>query len=116
MCGIVGYKIYKESIKLNDDIPASDVTTLTAQNYTNVLKSVHENLDTYVGQKFKFSGFVYRVYDFSNDEFVLGRNMVIRSDFQSVVVGFLCKYKSCHINILIMNFITYKIHDQHKNN
>lgn len=93
LCGIVGYKIYKESIKLNDDIPASDVTTLTAQNYTNVLKSVHENLDTYVGQKFKFSGFVYRVYDFSNDEFVLGRNMVIRSDFQSVVVGFLCKYK-----------------------
>ena len=78
LCGIVGYKIYKESIKLNDDIPASDVTTLTAQNYTNVLKSVQENLDTYVGQKFKFSGFVYRVYDFSNDEFVLGRNMVIR--------------------------------------
>ncbi len=93
LCGIVGYKIYKASIKLNDDISNSDITQLTTQNYTNVLQSVHDNLDTYVGQKFRFSGFVYRVYDLNNDEFVLGRNMIISSDFQSVVVGFLCKYK-----------------------
>lgn len=93
LCCIVGYKIYKASIKLNDNISNSDVTELTTQNYTNALQSVHENIDTYIGQKFKFSGFVYRVYDLENDEFVLGRNMIISSDFQSVVVGFLCKYK-----------------------
>ncbi len=93
LCGIVGYKIYKASIKLNDDISADSITQLTTQNYTNVLQSVHDNLDTYIGQKFRFSGFVYRVYDLNNDEFVLGRNMIISSDFQSVVVGFLCKYK-----------------------
>ena len=106
LCGIVGYKIYKESIKLNDDIPASDVTTLTAQNYTNVLKTVHSDLDTYVGKKIQFTGFVYRLYDFSNEQFVLGRQMIVSSDMQAVVVGFLChlngadKYKDgCWVEI-----------------
>lgn len=93
LCGIIGYKIYKASIKINDDISNSDITQLTTQNYTNVLQTVHDNVDTYVGQKFRFSGFVYRVYDLNNNEFVLGRNMIISSDFQSVVVGFLCRYE-----------------------
>jgi len=61
-------------------------------NYTNILKSVHDNPDDYIGQKIKFSGYVYRVIDFTEKEFVLARNMVVSSDFQTVVVGFLCNY------------------------
>lgn len=61
-------------------------------NYTNILKSVHDNPDEYIGQKIKFSGYVYRVIDFTEKEFVLARNMVVSSDFQTVVVGFLCSY------------------------
>lgn len=93
LCGLIGYKIYKASIALNDDIIKNNVTTLTPQNYANVLQSVHDDIDTYIGQKFKFSGFVYRVYDLNKEQFVLGRNMIISSDFQTVVVGFLCHYK-----------------------
>lgn len=62
-------------------------------NYTNVLQKVHNNIDNYVGQKIKFSGYVYRLYDFSNEQFVLARNMIVSSDFQTVVVGFLCHSK-----------------------
>lgn len=61
---------------------------LNSSNYTNVLKNVHDNLDLYVGQNIKFTGFVYRLYDFSEDQFVLGRNMIISSDYKAVVVGF----------------------------
>ena len=79
--------------KTNDSTSTNQkkaVYELTPQNYTNVLKNVHENLNNYVGQKIKFSGYVYRLYDFSNEQFVLARNMVVTSDFQTVVVGFLC--------------------------
>ena len=46
-----------------------------------------------MGRKIKFSGFIYRVYDLNKEQFILGRNMIISSDFQTVVVGFLCHYK-----------------------
>lgn len=61
-------------------------------NYANVLQNVHNNIDTYVGQKIKFSGYVYRIYDFNDEQFVLARDMVVSSDFQTVVVGFLCHF------------------------
>lgn len=82
--------ISTSSFKTNDTLEKDIVYELTPQNYTNVLKNVHENLDNYVGQKIKFSGYIYRLYDFSNEQFVLARDMVVTSDFQTVVVGFLC--------------------------
>lgn len=45
------------------------------------------------GQKISFTGYVYRVYDFTDTQFVLARNMVISSDNQTLVVGFLCNSK-----------------------
>ena len=86
------YSIYNSSIKVNDDVN-SDIQVLTNKNYATVLETVHNDIDTYVGQKIKFSGFVYRVYDLTNEQFVLGRHMIISSDFQTVIVGFLCHYK-----------------------
>ena len=94
LCGVVGYKIYTASTNtLNDDIKSNDIIELTTQNYSTILQAVHDDIDTYIGQKIKFSGFVYRVYDLNKEQFVLGRNMIISSDFQTVVVGFLCHYK-----------------------
>lgn len=94
LCGIIGYKIYNASINsVNDNIKSNGITELTNQNYANVLQAVHDDIDSYVGQKIKFSGFIYRVSDLNEEQFVLGRNMIISSDFQTVVVGFLCQYK-----------------------
>lgn len=67
---------------------------ITSNNYTNVLKTVHDNLGEYIGQKISFTGYVYRVYDLKQTEFVLARDMVISSDFQTLVVGFLCHYEN----------------------
>jgi putative membrane protein len=94
LCGIVVYKIYNESINDNKCVKYNETTELTNKNYATILKAVHENIDMYVGQKIKFSGFVYRVYDLESNQFVLGRNMIISSDFQTVVVGFLCNYEN----------------------
>lgn len=80
------------NFKVNDELKKDEIFELNAQNYTNVLKNVHDNLDSYIGQKVKFSGFIYRLYDFKDDEFVLGRYMLISSDYKAVVVGFLCNY------------------------
>jgi uncharacterized repeat protein (TIGR03943 family) len=89
--------IYKIVIKanstfnVNDSIKSQDVVELTSNNYTDVLKAVHENIDSYVGIKIHFSGYVYRLIDFEENQFVLARNMIISSDYQSVIVGFLCE-------------------------
>ncbi len=88
----VGYKILCNNFfKTNDVISEKDVYEISADNYTNVLKSVHDNLDTYVGQKIKFSGYIYRMFDFTDKQFVLARKMIISSDMQNLVVGFLCE-------------------------
>lgn len=73
---------------LEDAIPSSEIAQIKPQNYTNILKSVHENLDEYVGQKISFSGYIYRVTGFSEDQFVLARDMDIGNN-QTLVVGFL---------------------------
>lgn len=72
------------------EVKPDEVYNINSTNYTNILKAVHDDLDTYIGQKISFSGYIYRVYDLQNDEFVLARDMVISSNFQTLVVGFLC--------------------------
>lgn len=92
---VVCYRILGNNFfKTNDTIKVNEVQELSVTNYTNVLKAVHENVDNYVGQKIKFSGYVYRMIDFNQKQFVLGRDMVISSDFQTVVVGFLCEFEN----------------------
>lgn len=75
-------------------INPNELSSIQSSNYTNILKSTHDNLDNYIGKKVNFSGYVYRIYDFKDSEFVLARDMVISSDNQTVVVGFLCDSKN----------------------
>lgn len=88
------FRVFKGANKNNSfevkDSIESDVCEIQPSNYTDILKSVHENIDDYVGMKIKFSGYVYRVLDLNEDQFVLARDMIISSNYQSVVVGFLC--------------------------
>ncbi len=105
LCGVVGYKIYTASIKVNDNFTQKEVYEPTNKNYSTILKTVHDDIDSYIGKKIKFSGFVYRVYDLDKEQFVLGRNMIISSDLQTVVVGFLCHYKDA-INFRDNQWIT----------
>lgn len=89
-------KIFSKNstFSINDRIEAPNVVQLNSSNYTNTLKTVHENLDSYVGQTINVSGYIYKLYDFKDTEFVIARNMVVSSDFKTLVVGFLCNYKN----------------------
>ena len=66
------------------------INVISSANYTNTLQTVHNNLDNYVGMKISMVVYVYRIYDFQDDQFVIARQMIISSDMQAVVVGFLC--------------------------
>ena len=76
--------------RVSDELNHSNITEIEPKNYTNILKAVHEDISSYLGKEIKFSGYVYRVCDFSEIQFVLARNMII--DSQYYVVGFLCEY------------------------
>jgi len=91
----VGRRFYESTSRVivNDNMSNSELynsIVLNSSNYTSFLKECHENIDVYVGKSFKFTGFVYRLYDFNENQFVLAREMVISSDNQAVVVGILC--------------------------
>lgn len=73
---------YFDSINSNE-IPSNQ--------YTNVLKEVHDNLNNYIGKEICFVGYIYRIDYLEKNQFVLARNMIINSASQSVVVGFLCE-------------------------
>ena len=97
---IVSFRVFNGA---NDNEDSSSVSTcikkggicdISPRNYTNVLKAVHDDIDSYVGVKIHFSGYVYRVLDFNSNQFVLARDMIISSAFQTVVVGFLCECDS----------------------
>ena len=64
---------------------------LDNSNFTEILKTVHDNIDGNVGKTIKFSGFVFRLPDFRANYFVCGRNMIL--DGEEKVVGFLCTHE-----------------------
>lgn len=92
------FKIFKENSKENlgihDCFPSAEIANINPENYTNILKMVNEDLDTYIGQQISFIGYVYRVSDIKENEFILARDMIIsNSPKQTVVVGFLSNHK-----------------------
>ena len=88
------YKILSESFRVRDKISTPEVSFVESNNYTNVLKSVYENLDDYVGQTICFKGYIYRNSDFKENEFVLARDMTTSRANETLVVGFLCNHKN----------------------
>lgn len=94
--GISVYRIFfsNSRFEVNDRISTKEITEIDAENYTNILKAVHDDIDSYIGMKIKFTGYVYRLLDFKENEFVLARDMFINEEkTQTVVVGFLSQYK-----------------------
>ena len=95
--GISIYRIFFTSGKflVDDRVLTSEITEIQPENYTNILQAVHKDLESYEGMKIKFTGYVYRVIDFEENQFVLARDMFINEEQkQSVVVGFLSEYKN----------------------
>ena len=95
--GISVYRIFFTSgkVEINDRFVQDDVIDIHPKNYTNILQAVHEKPDSYIGKEIKFTGYIYRLIDFEENQFVLARDMLINEQrTQSVVVGFLSEYKN----------------------
>ncbi len=50
--GISIYRIFFTSgkFKINDKVVTKDITEIQTDNYTNILKAVHNDLNTYIGK------------------------------------------------------------------
>ena len=64
---------------------------MNKNNYVALLQEIHNNTFDYSGDKIKLSGYIFRLPDFQNNQFVIARNMLI-SETEYRVVGFLCEY------------------------
>lgn len=91
---IATYMIYSNSFKVKDELNNTNIINISTNNYTNILKSVHDDIDSFIGKEICFSGYVYRLLDFKETEFVLARDMIISSNMQTLIVGFLCDCKN----------------------
>ena len=69
------------------------IIEINENNYTNILKAANEDIDSYIGYKVHVIGYVYRLLDFNNNQFVVARDMKYGEHGNSLVVGFLCDYK-----------------------
>ncbi len=86
-----------EVVNLTDTIKSDEVFEITPENYATILQTVTDDLDSYIGCKVHFTGYVYRLIDFDDTQFVLARDMLINeSTSQSLVVGFLCTYEKAY--------------------
>ena len=65
---------------------------INEENFTNMLKNIHENIDDNIGKTVKISGFVFTMPDFKDNYFVCGRNMILSGNEK--IVGFLCNYEN----------------------
>jgi len=74
-----------------DAIAESNIYNINSDNYTNFLKDCHENIDKYVGTTIQITGYVYRMPDFTDTQFVIARTMLINSNNKAVVVGLLAE-------------------------
>ncbi len=82
----------EEEFIVSDSLNENDIFKIDGKNFTSILRNIHDNIDTYVGKKICYTGYVYRVEDINDNQFILARNMIISSDNNYVVAGFLCEY------------------------
>lgn len=62
---------------------------LNEQNFTEILKAVHNDITGNIGKTVKLSGYIFTLPDFKETNFVCGRDMMLDGDEK--VVGFLCE-------------------------
>lgn len=66
---------------------------MTNENYTSILYDCNNNIENYLGLEVTLTGYIFRMDDFSDTQFVIARDMLINST-QAQIVGFLCTYEN----------------------
>lgn len=73
----------------------NQIIHMNQNNFTTILRDAHQNISKYLGKKIKTTGYIFRAKDFSADNFVIARDMLINEN-QANIVGFLCSYNQAN--------------------
>ena len=68
---------------ISNNITNNKILEINSNNFTTFLKNCNENIDSYVGKSVHISGFVYRLSDFAQNQFVVARLMPIHYESAS---------------------------------
>ena len=68
---------------ISNNITNNKILEINSNNFTTFLKNCNENIDSYVGKTIHISGFVYRLSDFAQNQFVVARLMPIHYESAS---------------------------------
>lgn len=74
------------------DYASSERIIMNNENYTNILKECHENMDKYINKEIYTIGYIFRPADVKKDQFVIARDMLINQT-EAQIVGFLAQYE-----------------------
>ena len=68
---------------ISNNITNNKILEINSNNFTTFLKNCNENIESYVGKTVHISGFVYRLSDFAQNQFVVARLMPIHYESAS---------------------------------
>ena len=74
---------------------STETIIMTSENYTEILKDIHDKPYDYENRKIEMIGYVFRTTDFNKNQFVIARDMLI-NESESRIVGFLCEYEKAN--------------------
>lgn len=73
-------------------IPSQKII-MTNENFIQILRDVHDNPYKYEDKTIEMSGYIFRATDFSENQFVVARDMIIDEN-DARIIGFLCEYEN----------------------
>lgn len=73
----------------------SNTIIMTSENFSKILKDCHDSPYKYENKKIKMVGYIFRTNDFSTNQFVVARDMLI-NESESRIIGFLCESEKAH--------------------
>lgn len=71
-------------------VPKLGTIKMTSENYSEILKKIHDSPYEYENKKIEMVGYVFRGNDFNIDQIVVARDMLI-NESESRIIGFLCE-------------------------
>ncbi len=83
---------FTELFKKNEnEIPKEKLDYMVdTENFAATVKAIHESIDDNIGKTMEIKGFVFKMPDFEDDNFVCGRNIIMNGEDK--VAGILCEY------------------------
>ena len=78
------------AIILCTSITGIDTIKMTSENYSEILKKIHDSPYEYENKTIEMVGYVFRANDFNVNQIVVARDMLI-NESESRIIGFLCE-------------------------